>query len=70
MKKQLNFEGKLSLKNELSKNDLKKVTGGTQQTYCDGLGSGGPFPVSGSTPIGCAPNYCYPALHGHFLYCA
>jgi bacteriocin-like protein len=69
MKKQLNFEGKLSLKNELSKNDLKKVTGGTQQTYCSG-GPSGPFPVSGSTPIGCAPNYCSATGHGSFLYCA
>jgi bacteriocin-like protein len=69
MKKQLNFEGKLSLKNELSKNDLKKVTGGTQQTYCDGAGPVGPFPVS-QQPIGCAPGYCYPSGHGHFLYCA
>lgn len=63
--------GRLSLKKELTKNEMKQVTGGlTQQTYCDGAGSGGPFPVAGSMVIGCQPGYCYPAHHGNFLYCA
>lgn len=62
--------GKLSLAKELSKNELKMVTGGlTLQTYCDGKGSAGPFPVN-QQPIGCAPGYCTPAGHGAFLYCA
>jgi len=70
MKNQLKSIGQLSLKKELSKNELKQVTGGlSTQTYCDGVG-GSPFPVSGSTQIGCQPGYCSAAGHGHFLYCA
>lgn len=62
--------GKLSLKNELTKKELKQVTGGTlQQTYCDCHGPSGPFPT-GQPPIGCAPGYCPAAGHGAFLYCA
>jgi len=65
--------GKLSLKKELTKNEMKQVTGGlTVQTYCDGNNHGfyNPFPVPGSTPIGCQPAYCQAAGHGNFLYCA
>jgi len=68
MKKSLKPIGQLSLKKELSKNELKQITGGTLQTYCDGVG-GTPFP-NGQQPIGCAPAYCSAAGHGHFLYCA
>jgi len=65
--------GKLSLKKELTKSEMKQVTGGlTLQTYCDGNDNGfyNPFPVPGSMVIGCMPAYCYPAHHGNFLYCA
>jgi len=73
MKKQ-NPVGRLSLKKELSKNELKQITGGsTQQTYCSGPDAQYPyataFPV-GQQPIGCAPGYCLGANHGSFLYCA
>jgi len=69
MNKQVKTIGKLSLKNELSKSELKAVTGGTtQQTYCSSTTN--PFPVPGSTPIGCNPGYCQPTGHGNFLYCA
>ncbi|MFB9843515.1 hypothetical protein [Mucilaginibacter ginsenosidivorans] len=64
---------KLTLKKELSRNEMKQVTGGsTQQTYCDGYDRNGynPFPVAGSMPIGCMPAYCPNAHHGAFLYCA
>jgi len=61
---------KLSLKNELSKNELKNIRGGTgYQTYCSG-GWAGPFPVAGSSQIGCQPGYCSATGHGTFLYCA
>jgi len=71
MKKKINMTGKLSLKKELSKAELKQIAGGVgyTQTYCSGGGSG-PFPVPGSTPIGCQPAYCAAAGHGTFLYCA
>ena len=63
--------GKLSLKKELSRNEQKEIRGGASstQTYCDGVG-GSPFPVFGSTPIGCQPAYCKAAGHGNYLYCA
>jgi len=71
MKKNIKPMGKLSLKKELSKAEMKQVAGGlTVQTYCDGNGWAGPFPVAGSTPIGCQPAYCQAAHHGNFLYCA
>lgn len=74
MKKQLNQIGALSLGKELQKNELKQIKGGvgTTQTYCDGNNNGfyNPFPVAGSTPIGCQPIYCSAAGHGSFLYCA
>ncbi|HVW97823.1 MAG TPA: bacteriocin [Mucilaginibacter sp.] len=71
MKKQLKSMGKLSLQKELTKSELKQIVGGYSgtQTYCSGGGSG-PFPVAGSTPIGCQPAYCSAAGHGTFLYCA
>ncbi|HJP63988.1 MAG TPA: hypothetical protein VJ844_11115 [Mucilaginibacter sp.] len=65
--------GKLCLKNELTKSEMKQITGGlTVQTYCDGNDRNGynPFPVAGSMPIGCMPAYCTYAHHGNFLYCA
>jgi hypothetical protein len=63
--------GKLSLKKELSRNEQKEIRGGASgtQTYCDGVG-GTPFPVGGSTAIGCQPAYCRGAGHGNYLYCA
>jgi bacteriocin-like protein len=67
MKNQFKPVGKLSLKTELSKNEMKQVLGGYSgnQTYCsDG------WPTPGSTPIGCQPAYCAGAHHGTFLYCA
>jgi bacteriocin-like protein len=70
MKKQTKPVGKLSLKTELSRKELKQITGGAlQQTYCDGNGSSGPFP-NGQQAIGCQPAYCSAAGHGSFLYCA
>jgi len=71
MKKQLKPMGKLSLKNELSRSELKMISGGYSgsQTYCSG-GPSGPFPTSGSSQIGCQPGYCPGAGHGSFLYCA
>ncbi|HEY8930138.1 MAG TPA: bacteriocin [Mucilaginibacter sp.] len=70
MKKQPKPAGKLSLKTELSRKELKQITGGAlQQTYCDGHGGAGPFP-NGQQPIGCQPAYCSAAGHGAFLYCA
>jgi len=74
MKKQVTPKGKFSIKTELSRSELKQVTGGSStQTYCSGTGpysGAGPFPVPGSTPIGCQPAYCHAAHHGDFLYCA
>lgn len=69
--KTLKTVGKLSLKKELSRNEQKEIRGGASstQTYCDGSG-GSPFPVFGSTPIGCQPAYCKAAGHGNYLYCA
>jgi bacteriocin-like protein len=68
MKKQPKPTGKLSLMNELTKKELKQITGGTlQQTYCSSTTN--PFP-NGQQPIGCAPAYCAAAGHGSFLYCA
>jgi predicted CxxxxCH...CXXCH cytochrome family protein len=66
--------GTLSLARELSKSEQKMIYGGTcLETYCDGNGSGGPFPTVGqwgrSSCIGCVPGYCTPAAHGSFLYC-
>jgi len=74
MKKELKPIGKFSLRKELSRSELKQVTGGTtlQQTYCtcaDSPSGCTPFPVS-QQPIGCAPAYCAAAGHGTFLYCA
>jgi hypothetical protein len=63
---------KLSLGKELSKVEMKQITGGLvgyTQTYCSG-GPSGPFPTSGSTNIGCQPGYCAATGHGSFLYCA
>ena len=69
--KNLKPVGKLSLKKELSRNEQKEIRGGASgtQTYCDGVG-GTPFPVGGSTAIGCQPAYCRGAGHGNYLYCA
>ncbi len=75
MKKQLNQIGTLSLGKELKKNELKQIKGGigSLQTYCDGNNGPfvmpDPFPVPGSTAIGCQPTYCKSAGHGNFLYC-
>jgi bacteriocin-like protein len=70
MEKQSKPTGKFSLQKELSKSELKQVVGGSSvQTYCSG-GPSGPFPVPGSTPIGCNPGYCQPTGHGAFEYCA
>lgn len=53
--------GKLSLKNELTKNELKQVTGGVNgYTSCS----------DGIYQIGCAPAYCSAAGHGSFLGCS
>ena len=68
--------GKLSLKKELTKNELKQITGGVsllQQTYCSGPDAQYPYATAfptGQQPIGCAPAYCLAAGHGSFLYCA
>jgi len=71
MKKPVKPISKFSLLNELSKSELKQVVGGYSgsQTYCSGV-PGTPFPVSGSSQIGCQPAYCSAAGHGSFLYCA
>jgi hypothetical protein len=71
MKKQFTPTGKLSLKNELTKSELKQVLGGYtgSQTYCSG-GWAGPFPAPGSSQIGCQEGYCSATGHGTFLYCA
>lgn len=71
MKKKINTMGKLSLKKELTKAELKQIAGGVgyTQTYCSG-GWAGPFPTSGSSQIGCQPAYCSATGHGTFLYCA
>jgi hypothetical protein len=65
---------RLNLGRELSRSEMKQISGGsTQQTYCDGhdpYGPYNPFPVAGSMVIGCQPGYCFPAHHGNFLYCA
>ncbi len=60
MKKQ-KVTGTLSLKNELTKKEMKQVTGGvTGYTSCTG----------GIYQIGCAPAYCSAAGHGTFLGCS
>ena len=72
MKDQPKLAKRLNLNRELTRGEMKQIAGGsTQQTYCDGHGSAGPFPVAGSTPIGCQPGYCGGIyFHGSFLYCA
>lgn len=53
--------GKLSLSNELTKKEMKKITGGVSgYTSCTG----------GIYQIGCAPAYCSAAGHGTFLGCS
>jgi bacteriocin-like protein len=60
MKNEKKSAGKLSLKNELTKNELKHITGGLSgYTNCTG----------GSYLIGCAPAYCSGAGHGTFISC-
>lgn len=52
--------GKLSLKGELTKKEMKQITGGLSgYTNCTG----------GSYMIGCAPAYCAGAGHGSFVSC-
>jgi hypothetical protein len=73
MSEKLKKIGTLSLAKELSRNEQKKIMGGTcLQTFCSG-GSAGPFPTTGpfgrSSCIGCTPGYCSPTGHGSFLYC-
>jgi len=73
MEKQTKPTGKFSLQKELTRRELKQVTGGSSiQTYCACNGAPGcyPFPVPGSTPIGCNPGYCAQLNHGTFQYCA
>jgi bacteriocin-like protein len=61
MKKEKKSLGKLSLKNELTKKELKQVTGGVSgYTHCS----------DGNYQIGCAPAYCPAAGHGSFLGCS
>lgn len=67
MKNQLKPIAKFSLKKELSRSELKQITGGssTIQTYCsDGWNSAGSA-FNGE----CLPGYCN-GIHGTFLYCA
>ena len=61
MKKEKRSMGKLSLEKELTKNELKQITGGVSgYTSCTG----------GIYQIGCAPAYCSAAGHGTFLGCS
>jgi hypothetical protein len=75
MKKELKSIGKFSVKKELSRSELKLVMAGTGtvQTYCTCAGAPpdtcNPFPVTGSTAIGCQPLYCAEAGHGTFDFC-
>jgi bacteriocin-like protein len=60
MKKEEKSFRKLSLKKELTKKELKQITGGASgYTSCTG----------GTYQIGCAPAYCSAAGHGTFQGC-